>query len=290
MSAPVSQKKPEPPPSALRRRSVGSPVSRSLLLTVLGEYVMPRGGRVWQESLVDGLVALGHTGQTARQAVARSKRDGWLEGERFGRRTRMTITPPTRRMLDEGRGRIFGFGDDVVWDGRWLVVVVRLPEDQRRVRHHVRTGLSRAGRARWAAASGSDLTSIASSSSHRRSARPASSRERSCSGADAGTIGVTEDVVGAWDLAVLAQEYDAFAARFQSARPQDSATAYRAQTELVHAWRRFAFLNPNLPRQLLPADWPRSRAHRLFQRCHQTWAERAQAYFAALEDLRAHAA
>ena len=108
---------------ALRRRSVGPPAARSVLLTVLGEYVMPRGGSVWQETLVEGLVALGHTEQTARQAVARSTRDGWLIGERFGRRTRMTITPETRQMLEEGRDRIFGFGDDVPWDGRWLVVV-----------------------------------------------------------------------------------------------------------------------------------------------------------------------
>ena len=130
---------------ALRRRSVGPPAARSVLLTVLGEYVMPRGGSVWQETLVEGLVALGHTEQTARQAVARSTRDGWLDGERFGRRTRMTITPETRQMLEEGRDRIFGFGDDVPWDGRWLVVVLRVPEEQRRLRHHVRTGLARAG-------------------------------------------------------------------------------------------------------------------------------------------------
>ena len=33
----------------LRRRSVGAPAARSLLLTILGEYVLPRGEPVWQE-------------------------------------------------------------------------------------------------------------------------------------------------------------------------------------------------------------------------------------------------
>ena len=36
----------------LRRRSVGAPAARSLLLTILGEYVLPRGEPVWQETLV----------------------------------------------------------------------------------------------------------------------------------------------------------------------------------------------------------------------------------------------
>ena len=45
-----------PPSGALRRRSVGPPAARSVLLTVLGEYAMPRGGAVWQESLVAALV------------------------------------------------------------------------------------------------------------------------------------------------------------------------------------------------------------------------------------------
>ena len=77
MSASIAQ--PGRRAGALRRRSVGPPAARSVLLTVLGEYVMPRGGSVWQETLVEGLVALGHTEQTARQAVARSTRDGWLD-------------------------------------------------------------------------------------------------------------------------------------------------------------------------------------------------------------------
>ena len=62
----------------LRRRSVGAPAARSLLLTVLGEYVLPRSGGVWQETLVAALVSLGYNPQAARQALSRSTRDGWL--------------------------------------------------------------------------------------------------------------------------------------------------------------------------------------------------------------------
>src|SRR4029077_9339001 len=119
--------------------------ARSVLLTVLGEYAMPRGGAAWQETLVAALAAPGHTERRPRQACARTSRDGWLSGERIGRRTWMSVTQATAEMLEQGRERIFGFGRDVEWDRRWLVVVLRIPENRRRVRHHVRTRLARAG-------------------------------------------------------------------------------------------------------------------------------------------------
>ena len=248
---------------------------------------MPLGGSVWQETLVDGLGALGHTEQTARQAVARSTRDGWLAGQRFGRRTRMTITAETRQMLDEGRERIFGFGADVPWDGRWLVVVLRVPEERRRVRHHVRTRLARVGMGSlgggvWIGPHAEREPLVAEALGAAGAGLEAVSFR-----ADAGAIGGPADVVGAWDLGELAVEYRAFLDRFGRFRPRSAAAVYRAQTELVHAWRRFAFLDPDLPGELLPPGWPRRRAHELFRRCHEGWHEGAQAFFGGLENAAA---
>lgn len=258
-----------------------------MLLTVLGEYAMPRGGAVWQETLVAGLVELGHTEQTARQAVARSTRDGWLAGERFGRRTRMTATSRARQMLAEGKERIFGFGAEAGWDGRWLVVVLRVPEERRRVRHHVRTGLARAGMGTlgggvWISPHVDREPLFAEAL---RTAGVEGEALSFC--AEAGSIGRVEDAVGAWELNGLAAEYRAFLERFTPLRPRDGAAHYRAQTELVHAWRRFAFLDPSLPERLLPRDWPRRRAHELFTRRHAAWNEAAQDFFDRLEEGRA---
>ena len=53
-------------------RDPGYPSARSLLLTVLGEFVHARGGRVWTGTLVDALGALGVEQKSARQALARA--------------------------------------------------------------------------------------------------------------------------------------------------------------------------------------------------------------------------
>ena len=129
----------------LRRRSVGSPAARSLLLTVLGEYVLPRSGEVWQETLVAALTSAGYTQQGARQALSRSTRDGWLRTQRRGRRARMFLTDASRELLTSGAQRIYSFGQPWAWDERWLIVILRVPEQRRAVRHQLRTRLAWAG-------------------------------------------------------------------------------------------------------------------------------------------------
>ena len=66
-------------------------------------------------------------------------------------------------------------------------------------------------------------------------------------------------------------------------RPASPAAWFRMQTLLVHAWRKFPFLDPDLPPGLLPRDWPRRRALTLFVDRHERWRPGAAEYFEALE-------
>ena len=65
---------------------------------------------------------------------------------------------------------------------------------------------------------------------------------------------------------------------------------FRAQTLLVHAWRKFPFLDPDLPEACCRAGWPRRRAHDVFQERHAAWHEAAQDYFRSLEEVTRAAA
>src|SRR5258708_39147357 len=82
----------------LRRRSVGAPAARSTLLTVLGEFLLPRPDGVWQEALIGSLQLLGFTPSAARQAADRSTREGRLQGEPVGLRARMMLTPSSSQL------------------------------------------------------------------------------------------------------------------------------------------------------------------------------------------------
>ena len=64
-----------------RRREIGSASARSLLLTVLGEFVHPRHAPVWTATLLEALGALGVEEKSARQALTRTATEGLLASD-----------------------------------------------------------------------------------------------------------------------------------------------------------------------------------------------------------------
>lgn len=261
------------------------PAARSLLLTVLGEYVLPLDATVWQETIVGALTALDYAPLTARQAVARSVRDGWLETERAGRRARLSLSSATKELLATGASRIYGFGEADGWDGRWLIVILRVPEKSRAVRHQLRSSLAWAGLGSigggiWLTPHAAREPEVAAMLAAEPSAGALSLK------AEFGDIGDPHSIVeAAWDLDEVRRHYESFIERFSGSRAQTPEAAFRELTLMIHAWRKFPFLDPDLPASLLPRDWPRHRAHALFTDRHERWHAAATDYFLALEAM-----
>lgn len=271
-------------PALSRRRELGATSARSLLLTVLGEFVLPRGEPVWTQVLVDVLGQLGVEQKSARQALARTAAEGLLTSDREGRRVRWSLSESGRRLLSDGAARIYGFSATAPpWDGRWLVLLVSVPESRRRLRHRLRTRLAWAGL-------GSPTPGVWLS--------PDPGKQAEVSGVvdDLGLTAVTSSFVGpfggigeqramvaqAWDLAEVEAAYLDFLASFGDAAPSDPADVLAHQIMLVHAWRRFPFLDPKLPGELLPQHWAGTRAAELFDTLHNRWQRPARRYWQKL--------
>jgi len=261
---------------------VPSGSARSLLLTVLGEFVLPAGHPVWTATLVDVLAGLGVENTAARQALARTAADGWIAAERVGRRTRWALTASGRRLLTDGAQRIYGFAPSAAsWDGRWLVLVVSVPERLRPARHVIRTRLAWAG-------FGSPVPGVWVCA---HAGRESEAKQiladlgmvedvYSFVGPFAGLGSATELVHRAWDLEAVAGHYHTFLADFAEAAPSAGTPTLLAQARLVHAWRRMPFLDPQLPAELLPPDWVGHAAADLFRALHHDWATEARAAWA----------
>jgi phenylacetic acid degradation operon negative regulatory protein len=263
---------------------VGSPAARSVLLTMLGEYVLPTREGVWQETLIHALAALGYKTQAARQALARSVTAGWLRTERHGRRSRAYLGEETAAMLSTGAARIYGFGEPWEWERQWLLVVLRVPEQRREIRHQVRTRLAWAGFGSMGG--GLWITPHVEREGELAEMGDGAVAELLAFRAELGTVGDPSRLIAdAWDLDQVAGAYDDFVAQFGRLRPKTPEAVFRAQTLLVHAWRKFPFLDPDLPAELLPAGWPLKRAHDVFHERHGRWHEAAQDYFRSLETL-----
>lgn len=275
MTSPVT---PEPAPTM-------GDTSRDLLWTTLGEFVLPHDKAVWTQTLVAVMDRLDVRDKATRQAVARLHDRGWLQRSRVGRRTRWSLDPSAEALLTEGAARIYGFGhDEHGWDGRWLLVLASVPERNRGLRYRMGVGL------RWAGF-GSLGNGLWVSPWTEREAAVVELTESL--GVEAtifiGELGALGTPAGcadeAWDLSDLAGQYRAFLREVETIEPA-SLPAEDAAAELVtlvHRWRRFPLLDPDLPPELLPPDWPGPDAVKRFAELRQALLPAATEWWLAAE-------
>lgn len=267
--------------TATRRRADGGPSARSLLISVLGQWVGPTDTPVWTATLVGALEALGIEARAARQAVNRTAADGWLEGESVGRYTRWRLTGSGRRMIGSAVPRVQrSIVSDRTWDGTFLLLTLTGAVLDREARERLAVGLDfegfgTLGPGTWVAVgegSREGADSVLSACGLQDRALLFSAQ----------TVDGAEVVALAWDLDTAEAAHEAFLEEFEKAVPADECEAFALRTRMAHEWRHLLSVDPSLPPQLLPADWVGTRARKVFQLRFSEWAEAATSYYIRL--------
>lgn len=242
--------------------------ARSALFDVYGDHLRRRGGQAPVAGLIRLLDALDIQAPAVRTAISRMVRQGWLAPVATGDGPGYRLTERAERRLDDAYTRIYRTGHEgdpaESWDGRWHVLVVeRLAS--RTARERLGGGLAFLG---YAPLSGG--TWIAPRS------HPDTKAVLESEGVTAAPFSATYEGLGAelagraWDLAAVAAAYERFEADARellggmATGPEPDRAAFATRSQLVHEWRRFLFLDPGLPGEVLPAGWPGHRAARLF--------------------------
>jgi phenylacetic acid degradation operon negative regulatory protein len=260
------------------RPQVSAGSARSLLLTVLGELVMPNSDTVWTASLLYVLTGLGIEEQTARQAIARGAAAGWITPHRRGREVQWELTAEGRRLIESGRERVYSMSEASPWDGNWLIVLVTIPQTHRAVRKKLYGALSWEGFGNptpgvWVSPHLDRQTGA------QQVINELGLRESTLVFAGASLpVGLREDeiVARAWDLEGVRAQYEQLIIRYSGLRPAPGDPLLFAHVQLVNEWQRFPFLDPQLPGALLP-DWIGRRAAVVFTQLRAEWYEDAQA-------------
>lgn len=253
-------------------------------MSLLGELALPAGGVAWTQTIVTALGRLDVREKAARQALARMEHDGWLGRERIGRRTRWHLTPWSRSLLETGADRIYGFGGgEREWNGSWVVLMTSVPESDRPTRHRMAqqlgwSGFGSIGNGVW-------LSPWADREREAAAALRALGVEATSFRATLGSMGSGGALAAqAWDLPELEARYVDFLATVGGmAEPADGAEAAAELVTLVHAWRRFPFLDPDLPAALLPDGWPRRSAADAFAERRAALLPAARRWWTAAE-------
>ncbi|MEV4601281.1 PaaX family transcriptional regulator C-terminal domain-containing protein [Amycolatopsis sp. NPDC049253] len=257
---------------------------QELVITLLGSYVRPRESRrVWSGGLVSLLTELGFSDGAARIALTRLVNRDLLARHREGRLVHYSLTSRTVAVLADGDRRIFSLGRRDRPAGPWTVLWQNIPETRRQARETLVRRLRFLGFGPV-----QDGTWIAP---HDREAEVlgllAELGVTEHAGLMLGTPSAALDVrrfAGrAWDLDELSARYDAFVTEFGSIpRGPDQlpdAQAFTVRTRLVHEFRVFPSLDPELPGELIPAPGRRAAAVELFHDLYAALAPAAQRHF-----------
>ena len=250
----------------------------SLLITIFGDAIAPRGGSVTLGSLIRLAAPFGVTERLVRTSVARLARDGWLIAQRRGRRSEYRLTRSGAARFAEATQRIYA-ENPRAWDGRWTLVLLSGAARAAQVREELK----------WLGFGQLTPALFGHPSCTLPQARTwlegvAGARDALLLDGSAADFAVDRELAArGWDLGELARRYRQFIRRFMpvtalpGAVPVPAATAFLVRTLLIHEYRKIHLRDPLLPPELLPTDWVGNRAYEL---CRQLYAR----LFAAAED------
>ncbi len=269
----------------------------SLITTVFGDSIAPRGGTVWLGSLIKAMAGFGISERLVRTSVFRLSQDGWLESEHRGRRSYYRLTGEGRQRFRTATHRIYRiYGEPASgWDGEWCLLL--LSGLDATTRDLVRKECGWLGFAAMStnvlAHPGPDIADL--DETLRR-------------------VGVAEDVVvmsgrtlrnepamrtlvrGGWNLDDIDRRYEGFLHLFRpvSAAVSNAAanastmtstinphTAFLVRTLLIQEYRKVLLRDPQLPEDLLPDDWHGYAAYSLCKDLYRSLWQPADAYLDA---------
>lgn len=264
------------------------PVTRpnSFIFTLFGDMVhrLDPEEALWIGALIRIMAVFGLSEPAVRQAVSRMSRQGWLEAKRSGHRAYYTVTPRGRRRIEELSPRIYG--PVIEWDGRWRLIGYAIGEARRPLRERLRKELAALG---WATLSPSTWISPSGSI---ESARAAAESTGTLDAVDLfvaeyrGPATDRELIRRCWDVEAIAGAYRDFIQRYRPLYEREvehadlsDEAALAQRLWLVHDYRKFAYLDPGLPSELLPAHWPGTAAAALFREYYAVLERKSQRYF-----------
>jgi phenylacetic acid degradation operon negative regulatory protein len=252
----------------------------SLITTVFGDAIAPRGGTVWLGSLIRAMADFGVNERLVRTSVFRLVRDGWLQSRQAGRRSYYSLTDEGRERFEQATHRIYGAPVEH-WNGEWSLLLL--------------SGLDTADKetarkeCRWLGF-GSLSANVLAHPTPDLGDLDVTLRRLGLDDAVVllggqtirGERAMRELAHNCWNLDDIDDRYAGFVQRFRpvykalsGSSQATAAQAFVVRTLLIQEYRKILLRDPWLPADLLPADWHGSSAYQLCRNLYRKVHERA---------------
>jgi phenylacetic acid degradation operon negative regulatory protein len=214
----------------------------SLIITLFGDCIVPRGGEVWLGTLLALFRAIEIGDGVVRTAVSRLATDGWLARKRVGRNSFYQLAQRGLRETVDATPRIYG-RPSLASDGRLRMVLVDMGPERETLRESlISEGYGTASPGLMVAPGTGAMTGAGGALTFRIEADQTTLRRLA---------------QRAWPLDALATQYRQLLETFRADPPPlDPEAAMIARLLVIHEWRRIILRDPLLPADALPDDWP----------------------------------
>lgn len=255
----------------------------SLISTIYGDAIVPRGGTVWLGSLMKLLEPIGISQRLVRTSVYRLVQDSWLQTEKVGRCSYYSLTGPGLRRFEQAFQHVYSLSTKP-WSGSWCLVFLNQlePEMRQRVCEELK----------WLGFGNMAQGIMEHPRFHRNELIPLLQEW----GAAEDTIvmqtqpleqkspkALRRQVRESWRLDELGGRYRRFLEQFRplwralqtgdSLTPEDCLII---RILLIHEYRKILLRDPQLPDELLPGDWEGRSAKQLCRNLYRLIYARAE--------------
>jgi phenylacetic acid degradation operon negative regulatory protein len=237
----------------------------SLLVTVLGDSIAPRGGIVTLGSLIRLGEPFGLPERLVRTSVGRLANEGWLSSNREGRQSEYFLTDHGKNRFAEATSRIYREAPQS-WDRSWTLLLLPQGSRQKSLREEML----------WLGFGQISAGVLAHPSRSVEDTRSQLADLKLGKGvvlmraASEGELADRALLAAGWDLAELGGHYQRFVNAFTPVRAHVESrgkmppeAAFVVRTLLIHEYRKIHLRDPLLPSSLLPPDWIGAQAYEL---------------------------
>ena len=255
----------------------------SLIITLYGDAIVPRGGSVWLGSLMKLLEPMGISERLVRTSIFRLTKESWVQAGKVGRRSYYSLTGSGLRRFEQAFKQVYNANNEQ-WIGNWCLVLVSQLENTKR--RSVKEELE------WMGFGCLAPNLMAHPRLERAEVLPLLQEHEALDDTIVMQSEPQELLTSralrlqakeSWNLEHLARSYAKFINQFrplwQELTVENSLTPEEcliARTLLIHEYRKVLLRDPQLPDELLPGDWEGRSARQLCRNIYRLIYEGAE--------------
>ncbi|TRM97281.1 transcriptional regulator PaaX [Sulfolobus sp. B1] len=257
---------------------------QSLFFTIYGDYIKDVGDSISLKSLIRIFKEFGFSEGAVRAGMHRMKKRGLVITIKDVKNKKISYKLSQKGMLrlSEGTKRVYEKARKK-WDGKWRIVVYNIPEGNRELRDKLRKELRWLGfgmltQSTWISPNPMENIVLKFVEEINNS----TNKEGQIDVFLSEYLGDPKSIVKkCWNLSEIEKEYEKFIEKWSSIEVEglSESEAFITRINLVHEYRKFLNIDPDLPEDLLPDDWKGYKAYDLFIELRKKLTPKADKFF-----------